>query len=380
MGRRAASIGAALGFGFTGGVSQKRRELAQEKRDRELAASAMNRIAQQHQNRLNAQNAQDAINDANRLQIQQEQDSIWRGVLEGRGINTKNLPGLINQAAAGVMLGELNRKEAADRAVDLAKSTQSANVALITMAANATSKTSPGGEKVTPGEKKAMVDAGGSLKQVKEAIDLVVGRPEKDLLQQELDVLFDIVVKQKDTIGQLTPEGERTMDRIQEIISEKFPGNQAVGFNAEILGEAISNYIEKNGGTEAQAYDVILSNMTPDQQQRALSIVSRETFAEKPEQNRDFIKTLSRIGGVVRRGGGAIGILKAAFGGRETRPLTEEEMAIGGFGQTSESLARALEQTTKLEKEPVSAGIKLLPPKKKKKEIEITPLGRVKNK
>lgn len=49
MGRIASSIGGALGAGFLKGVTEKRRELAQTKRDEDLAMSAFKRITEQRQ-------------------------------------------------------------------------------------------------------------------------------------------------------------------------------------------------------------------------------------------------------------------------------------------------------------------------------------------
>lgn len=115
MGRRAASIGASLGLGFSAGVSEKRRQLTQEKRDKELADAAMLRIAQQQKDSLALQANKDAIEDANieaeLLRQTQTNIPLMETFFPGSTKGITSLPDPVFKKIVGFKEGEIKRKQ-----------------------------------------------------------------------------------------------------------------------------------------------------------------------------------------------------------------------------------------------------------------------------
>ena len=214
MGRIAASIGAAFGGGISTGISEKRRQNAQDKRDRDLAAAALVTIKEQRtfeETKLTEKRMFDA---GVKLKKDIAEDLSIRTLAAGMGIKleeggliTKDIfsPTLIFKAKQ-LALDQKNKEVLIK--VQEEKDVRQTNLKLIEFFRGAKEKDSPGGATVTSGEKaQAAREIGGTGKQLKEALSFIEGKEEKPP---------QLTPSQKDTLTQIRKQKTK-VEKVKEI-------------------------------------------------------------------------------------------------------------------------------------------------------------------
>ena len=229
MGRIAASIGAAFGGGISTGISEKRRQNAQDKRDRDLAAAALVRIKEQRtfeETKLTEKRMFDAG-----LQLKKDiaEDLSIRTLAAGMGIKLEE-GGLITKELFSPTLTFKAKELAIDQKnkealikVQEEKDVRQTNVKLIEFFRGAKEKDSPGGATVTSGEKaQAAREIGGTGKQLKEALSFIEGKEEKppQLTPSQKDTLTQIR-KQKTKVEKVIAGREKELRKLSEDVIAK---------------------------------------------------------------------------------------------------------------------------------------------------------------
>ena len=309
MGRIAASIGGAFGAGISGGISQRRREDAQRKRDERLEGAVMERVRQAHLNSLAQQANADAIRDQNLLQEQIRQDKANRAMAESLGFSLSKNEGLItNDIFAPSMrvktelLKVEQRNKAAALKVQEEKDVRDTNIKLIDFFRGAKEKDSPGGETITSGEKgQAATEIGGTAKQLQSALNFIEGKPEgKSALEKDLDIELKVLSKVLSNFTSTAKQKEAAFQRFSDLrrkvrIEKGLIEEEEILTPLEDLNLAVESTAKAHNVSDEEAFQMLLNSMDRAAQKATLQLAAGSTFFPV-EEVEDPAKVFAKTG------------------------------------------------------------------------------------